>query len=328
MSFYVMIGHTATFAPVCSLINSIARPLKPCCIGDTANVIGEWTTPSASSSSHAPMPSITVCSKHNLFIHHPDILLTATSLSNASQCLRKPLLSNMVRSSSDVTPSLIWGNMLHEVMQTCLSVARWDDKFMDKKIAEVAQAGLGELLRIDMGVEQAIIEVKTRAKGLKVFAEKYIAQSPKVGSVLRMNEWHANDALSPRRTWSTPELGVENRRCLLSRSCTISKRTSGRPHMASKGRLTPLLKPWYTTWTTRALLSLVPHLSSRSTRHRCRSRSRLVAQWRAWSIARRPCFTRSSWVSGMGQTSRAACSIIRKARRSCASLLPGMRYGR
>ncbi|OJT15542.1 DNA replication ATP-dependent helicase/nuclease DNA2 [Trametes pubescens] len=147
--------------------------------GDTANVIGEWTMPSASSSSHAPMPSITVCSKHNLFIHHPDVLLTATSLSNASQCLRKPLLSNMVRSSSDVTPSLIWGNMLHEVMQTCLSVARWDDKFMDKKIAEVAQAGLGELLRIDMGVEQAIIEVKTRAKGLKVFAEKYIAQSPR-----------------------------------------------------------------------------------------------------------------------------------------------------
>lgn len=86
----------------------------------------------------------------------------------------------MVRSSSDVTPSLIWGNMLHEVMQTCLSVARWDDKFMDKKIAEVAQAGLGELLRINMGVEQAIIEVKARAKGLKVFAEKYIAQSPKV----------------------------------------------------------------------------------------------------------------------------------------------------
>ena len=72
--------------------------------------------------------------------------------------------------------------MLHEVMQTCLSVARWDDKFMDKKIAEVAQRGLGELLRIDMGVDQAIIEVKARAKGLKAFADKYIAQTPKVCS--------------------------------------------------------------------------------------------------------------------------------------------------
>ena len=128
------------------------------------------------------MPIISITTKHNFFIHHPDILLTATSLSNASQCTRKPLLANMVRSSSDVTPSLIWGNMLHEVMQTCLSVARWDDKFMDKKIAEVAQRGLGELLRIDMGVDQAIIEVKARAKGLKAFADKYIAQTPKVCS--------------------------------------------------------------------------------------------------------------------------------------------------
>ncbi|KAI0763927.1 Dna2-domain-containing protein [Trametes elegans] len=147
-------------------------------VGDTVNVIGEWTVPEVSSHSQ-PTPTITVCSKHNLFIHHPDVLLTATSLSNASQCLRKPLLSHMVRSSSDVTPSLIWGNMLHEVMQTCLSTARWDDKFIEKQISEVARQGLGELLRIDMGIDQAIIEVKGKAKGLKMFAEKYIAKTPK-----------------------------------------------------------------------------------------------------------------------------------------------------
>ncbi|KAI0368547.1 Dna2-domain-containing protein [Pilatotrama ljubarskyi] len=148
-------------------------------VGDTISVIGEWTTTSGNSRLNAQTQTLTVCSKHNLFIHHPDILLTATSLSNASQCLRKPLLSQMVRSSSDVTPSLIWGNMLHEVMQTCLSVSRWDDKFIEKQISEVAQRGLGELLRIDMGIDQAIIEVKTRAKGLKVFAEKYMASAPK-----------------------------------------------------------------------------------------------------------------------------------------------------
>ncbi|KAI0654950.1 Dna2-domain-containing protein [Cubamyces menziesii] len=151
-------------------------------VGDTVNVIGEWDT--IDPPNHASSMRIIVCSKHNLFVHHPDVLLTATSLSNASQCLRKPLLSNMVRSSSDVTPALVWGNMLHEVMQTCLSVARWDDKFIDKQITEVAQRGLGELLRLDMGIDQAIIEVKSKAKGLKAFAEKYISQSPKPGAFL------------------------------------------------------------------------------------------------------------------------------------------------
>ncbi|PIL27261.1 hypothetical protein GSI_10406 [Ganoderma sinense ZZ0214-1] len=142
--------------------------------GDDINVIGEWLTDPS-----PKVPEISVCSKHNYLIHHPDILLTATSLSNASHCPRRPLLANMVRSSSDVTPSLVWGNFLHEVMQTCLSVARWDDKFINKQISEVAQRGLGELLRINMGMEQAIIEVKARAKGLRAFADKYIASSPK-----------------------------------------------------------------------------------------------------------------------------------------------------
>ncbi|KAI0746475.1 Dna2-domain-containing protein [Daedaleopsis nitida] len=146
---------------------------------DTVNAIGEWAKSLASC-----IPTITVCSKHNFFIHHPDILLTATSLSNASQCSRRPLLANMVRSSSDVTPALVWGNMLHEVMQTCLSVARWDEKFLDKKIAEVVQRSLGDLLRIDIGVDQAIIEVKTRAQGLKGFANKFMAQSPKPDALL------------------------------------------------------------------------------------------------------------------------------------------------
>ena len=86
----------------------------------------------------------------------------------------------MIRSASDITPALVWGNLLHEVMQTCLSVARWDEKFINKKIREVCQSSLGELVRIDMDVEQAFFEVKARAGGLKAFAEKYIAETPKV----------------------------------------------------------------------------------------------------------------------------------------------------
>ncbi|OBZ77918.1 DNA replication ATP-dependent helicase/nuclease DNA2 [Grifola frondosa] len=152
-------------------------------IGDIINVIGDFAT-SPSTSSSMPISTIVICSKNNLFIHHPDILITATSLSNAPNCARKPLLSNLIRSSSDVTPALVWGNMLHEVMQACLCEGRWDERWVDEKISNVVNKGLGELMRIDMGVDQAKIEVKARAKGLKVFAEKYIAQTPKPDAFL------------------------------------------------------------------------------------------------------------------------------------------------
>ena len=48
----------------------------------------------------------------NLLILHPDMLLTATALSKAPQCMRKPLLTSLVRSTSDITPALVWGSML------------------------------------------------------------------------------------------------------------------------------------------------------------------------------------------------------------------------
>jgi DNA replication ATP-dependent helicase Dna2 len=146
--------------------------------GDIINIIGTFT--SATPSTSSIVSSITITSKSNLLILHPDLLLTATALSDATQCRRKPLLSNLVRSSSDTTPALVWGNMLHEVMQSCFSTGRWEEFWMNKKIDEVILKGLNELLKIDVSVEQAKHEVRTRAKGLLVFSQKYLGDTPKV----------------------------------------------------------------------------------------------------------------------------------------------------
>ena len=157
---------------------NLRHPLTSYSLGDIVNVLGPFIFPATSSST--PLPTATIDGKANLLILHPDILITATALSNAPQCQRKPLLSTLVRSSSDVTPALVWGNILHEVMQTCLSEARWDEEFIDQKIDNVVYRSLGELLRINIGVEQTKREIKGKARGLQGFAEKYISKHPKV----------------------------------------------------------------------------------------------------------------------------------------------------
>ena len=110
------------------------------------------------------------------------MLLTATALSTAPQCRRKPLITNLVRSSVDVTPSLIWGNILHEVMQACLCEGRWDSAWLDAQIGDVVRRSLGDLMRVNMGIEQAVSEVRLRAQGLRSFADKYMSDTPKVGA--------------------------------------------------------------------------------------------------------------------------------------------------
>ncbi|KAG6382086.1 Dna2-domain-containing protein [Boletus reticuloceps] len=150
--------------------------------GDIINVLGHFDSEGA----------ITISSRDNLFIHHPDLLLTATALSNAPHCRRKPLLSSLVRSTSDATPALVWGNMLHEIMQTCLATQQWDEFYVEDLIEDAVMKNLPEIIKIGTDIEEAKRELKLRSRGLKVFSERYIADTPKPDAILANTRAAAN----------------------------------------------------------------------------------------------------------------------------------------
>ncbi|KAJ8085344.1 DNA replication endonuclease-helicase Dna2 [Marasmius tenuissimus] len=150
--------------------------------GDTINVLGEFIPLTESSS--LMTSSIVISSKKNNLILHPDVLVTATALSTAAHCRRKALLSGLIRSSTDMTPSLVWGNMLHTVFQTCLAARRWDDRWIDQQIDEVVRSNLADLVRIEMNVEMGRSQVKARAKGIQTFFERYLSDDPKSEAVI------------------------------------------------------------------------------------------------------------------------------------------------
>jgi len=79
---------------------------------------------------------------------------------------RKPLLSALVRSTLDITLSLLWGNMLHKVMQTCMTEQRWDGRFIEEYTEEIIKKNLAELVKINVSIDEAKREVKVRSKGL------------------------------------------------------------------------------------------------------------------------------------------------------------------
>ncbi|TEB08749.1 Dna2-domain-containing protein [Coprinellus micaceus] len=153
--------------------------------GDIVNAIGPFEISPSSA-----RPTIRITAQTNLLILHPDILLTATALSNAPQCARKPLLSSLVRASSDITPALVWGNMLHEVMQTCLSEKRWEEAWINERI--------DQLLALNVSVETARTELRRRAIGLTIFKDRYIADTPKNEAVLSDTRARPEDIWSPK----------------------------------------------------------------------------------------------------------------------------------
>ena len=176
LSLCATTGYSQTPALVSWAIFILIIPGLTVPLGDIVNILGNFVPISG----HPFTSTIVVNSKSNFLIQHPDLLLTVTALSNTLKCRRKPLLASLVRSSSDITPSLVWGNMLHEVMQTCLNTGRWEEAWITERISEVINNGFMELVKIGVGAEQAKRELNSRAKGLRKFAEKYIATVPKV----------------------------------------------------------------------------------------------------------------------------------------------------
>ncbi|KAF9644272.1 Dna2-domain-containing protein [Thelephora ganbajun] len=147
---------------------------------DVINIIGDWD------GSITGTPAITISSKENLLIHHPDYLITATSLSEGSVCRRKSLISSLVRGTSDTRPASVWGNILHEVMESCLSENRWDEKFINDEIDDVARNKLSDLMKIEVSVEEATKNVRDRAVGLQVFSKRYIGKTPKPDALVNV----------------------------------------------------------------------------------------------------------------------------------------------
>ena len=87
--------------------------------------------------------------------------------------------------------------MLHEIMQDCLldwtsGSVKWDERDMETKIEKEVTRGLGDLLRLNISVEQAKKELKERSIGLKAFQQRYISNVPKVGVFAWSAEYTGN----------------------------------------------------------------------------------------------------------------------------------------
>lgn len=113
-------------------------------------------------------------------IVHPDILVSATKVADSSHCARKAVLQEIIRSSSATTSALLYGNMLHELMQQCMLHDEWDDDFRRSKTTELLEKELQTLWSIDLPVNTALDEMLERSNTFRNFSETFMSKSGKV----------------------------------------------------------------------------------------------------------------------------------------------------
>lgn len=116
----------------------------------------------------------------SLLVIHPDVLVSATKAADSSHCTRKAVLQEIIRTTGETTPSLVYGNMLHALMQACMLANRWDEPFRQDKAREIVKASGGQLWTLHVGFEQAEEELAERSKGFEAFADRFMGKQPKV----------------------------------------------------------------------------------------------------------------------------------------------------
>lgn len=126
---------------------------------------------------------VTFNNPSTFLIHYPDLMLTMTSIANAMPCPRKPLLQALIKPSAPSSKSMLYGTILHGLLQGALS----EQGFAKAETARRLEEDLAkeerklEIWGSGLGAEEIRSEIGGRAgKGFEVFGDKWVAPNPKV----------------------------------------------------------------------------------------------------------------------------------------------------
>lgn len=131
-----------------------------------------------------------------MLVLHPDLLFTGTSLAESTNCTRKAYLDTRVRSATLLTEAMVYGNMIHELLQEALAKNNFSESFLLAAIDEIIIDHAVNLWAADVSELGAKEQLLRQAPELQKFAAKYLGQEP--GSEATIVEHRCNDRLNLR----------------------------------------------------------------------------------------------------------------------------------
>ncbi|ORY99917.1 DNA replication factor Dna2-domain-containing protein [Syncephalastrum racemosum] len=127
---------------------------------------------------------IIIDNDHHAIIVHPDRLISATAVAESFMCTRKSILQAKFKSIGDYTEALVHGNMIHRLLQDCLTQTDFSTAGMRKKVQAIVSSSLEELMAIDQSDDTAIDILNKQIPDLQKFLYTYLGKNPKPKATL------------------------------------------------------------------------------------------------------------------------------------------------
>ncbi|PQE17549.1 dna replication atp-dependent helicase dna2 protein [Rutstroemia sp. NJR-2017a BBW] len=125
---------------------------------------------------------IVVDDHSNLIILHPDHLISALTVADSFGCTRRSVLQDRIKATSESSPPLVYGTILHEIFQAAMLANRWDTPWLHEVIDVITKRHLEDLYTIKIHIPQAVEYLLSKMPELQAWAELFVSSKPKPGA--------------------------------------------------------------------------------------------------------------------------------------------------
>ncbi|KAK1052067.1 DNA replication endonuclease-helicase Dna2, partial [Friedmanniomyces endolithicus] len=120
-----------------------------------------------------------------LLIVHPDHMLSATTVADSFDCIRKAALQDRIKATGETSKPMVYGKILHEVFQQALSANQWDTAFLADVVTRTIQGHVEGLW--ELGMRDTVLateEVTAKMGELAAWPRIFVAKQPSEVSIV------------------------------------------------------------------------------------------------------------------------------------------------
>jgi len=115
-----------------------------------------------------------------MLILHPDHLISALVVADSFGCIRRAVLQDRVKATSDASAPTVYGTMLHEIFQEALKANKWSKEWLGETINVIVAKHIEDIYQINLSVAHVTDHLLSKMPELQAWAEVFVRATPKV----------------------------------------------------------------------------------------------------------------------------------------------------
>lgn len=156
----------------------------------TVHLRGDWIDTPAHAKSFVhiigefePSGRCIIDNSQNILILHPDQLISATVVADSFSCMRRAVLQDRVKATSEASAPLVYGTLLHEIFQEALLANNWDQSFLNEIIERTMKKHVQDLHTIKVSFTDAREHMSSKMPEVRGWAERFISSYPRPDAI-------------------------------------------------------------------------------------------------------------------------------------------------